>query len=366
MSTVSFNFAMETSTAADVVIVGAGPAGSAAAIWLARHGLRVLLLEREPFPRHRPGETLPPGVEPLFVQLGVDDAIATANFLRHAGTWVTWAGPRRFEPFGADEQGVWHGYQAPRERLDAILRDAAITAGAVLRQPRRALAPLLAEGVVSGVTTPDGPITALWTIDAGGGSHWLARHLDLPIQRASPRLTARYGYLQGECPARNDAPEIVADVLGWTWSARVASGLYHWMRLAWQPGDRARDHPPPALRRLAPAGHTRGADVTWRMVSRPAGLGYFCIGDAAAVLDPAASHGVLKAIMSGMMAAHVILRVHAGVVTPAAASDAYNAWLQEWFAADTAQLRRFYAELPSPPPWVLEAGSGYESGAGFG
>ena len=60
----------------DVVVVGGGPAGSAAALWCVRQGLRVVLLEREQFPRHRPGETLLPGVEPIFAQLGVAEAIA--------------------------------------------------------------------------------------------------------------------------------------------------------------------------------------------------------------------------------------------------------------------------------------------------
>ena len=336
----------------DVVIVGAGPAGSSAAIWCARHGLRVAIMEREVFPRHRPGETLPPGLEPLFSQLGVSDAIAAADFVRHPGTWITWDGPRRFEPFGSDESGPWHGYQAPRERLDTILLEAAIAAGAAVHQPLRALHPIVDGEHVTGVSTPKGPIRARWTIDAGGGAHWLARQLDLPLHEASPRLTARYGYRRGACPSRNDAPEIVADATGWTWTARVAPGHYHWTRLSWAPDDPARDQPPLELRHLAPAGHIRGADVTWRIVSRPAGPGYVCVGDAAAVLDPAASHGVLKAIMSGMMAAHVVLRVHASETTPAAATATYSAWLREWFDADTKELRRFYRELPSPPEWV--------------
>src|SRR5215212_2268165 len=94
----------------DVVVVGGGPAGSAAALWCVRQGLRDVLLEREVFPRHRPGETLPPGVEPIFVQLGVAEVVTAAGFARHPGTWVCWAGPRRFDPFGRDTDGAWYGF----------------------------------------------------------------------------------------------------------------------------------------------------------------------------------------------------------------------------------------------------------------
>src|SRR5215207_3348960 len=130
----------------DVAIVGGGPAGSASAIWCARHGLRVVVLEREVFPRHRPGETLPPGVEPLFAQLGVAEAVHAAAFTRHPGTWVTWSSPRRFDPFGADGGGPWFGFQAPRDRFDRILLEAAAGSGAEVHQPCRALRPLLDRG----------------------------------------------------------------------------------------------------------------------------------------------------------------------------------------------------------------------------
>src|SRR5688500_14225524 len=134
----------------DVVIVGGGPAGSASALWCAHHGLRVVLVERERVTRHRPGETRPPGVEPLFAPPGVIAAIVTAGFTRHLGTWVTWAGPRRFDAFGVDSGGPWRGFQAPREQLDRILLDAVSGPNAVVRQPSRALHPLRDRGTVIG------------------------------------------------------------------------------------------------------------------------------------------------------------------------------------------------------------------------
>jgi flavin-dependent dehydrogenase len=338
----------------DVVIVGGGPAGSASALWCARQGLRVALLEREAFPRHRPGETLPPGVEPIFVQLGVAEAIAAAGFTRHLGTWVSWLGPRRFDPFGLDSGGSWRGYQAPREQLDQILLDAVSGPNAVVRQPSRALHPLRDRGRVIGVATSDGPLFARWVIDASGGTHWLTRRLGIPLQYASPRLIARYGYVTGDCPERDEAPEIAADETGWSWSACIAPGFYHWTRLSLATDDPLRDRPPEAFSHLTPAKRTRGADVTWRIVSHPAGPGYVCVGDAAAVLDPASSHGVLKGLMSGMMAVHVIAQVVAGSASDGAAIEAYSAWLREWFRADARELRRMYRALPHPPPWVRE------------
>jgi flavin-dependent dehydrogenase len=338
----------------DIVVVGGGPAGAASALWCARHGLRVALLEREQFPRHRPGETLPPGVEPIFAQLGIAEAIVAAGFTRHPGTWVTWSGPRRFDPFGRDSGGSWSGFQAPREQLDHLLLDAVRGPNAVVRQPCRALHPLRDRGSVIGVATSDGPLLARWVIDASGGSHWLTRRLNIPPQFASPRLIARYGYVTGECPERDDAPEIAADETGWSWSACIAPGLYHWTRLSLAEDDPLRDRPPRAFAQLTPVSRTRGANVTWRIVSQPAGPGYVCVGDAAAVLDPASSHGVLKGLMSGMMAAHVIAQAESGTASIAAATETYSTWLREWFRADVRALRRRYQELPNPPVWVRE------------
>lgn len=335
-----------------VIVLGGGPAGCAAAIACAQRRLPVAIVERTRFPRHRPGETLHPGIEPLLEQLGLADDVRSAGFPRHAGTWIRWDGERRFEPFGSDEQGPWLGFQAWRADFDAIMLDRARALGVQIHQPCRALGPLLDGGRVVGVATTDGPLHAPVVIDAAGGGHWLARKLRTPVQTYSPPLIVRYGYASGELPARDAAPEISADPAGWTWTARVRPRLYHWTRLSLRPEKQPADWLPLELRELEREGKARGADVTWRMVTLPAGPGYYLVGDAAAVLDPASSHGVLRAIMSGMMAGYLNAQTLNGACSAQRAALEYHRWLADWFHTDVRTLKQMYGSLPHPPAWA--------------
>jgi flavin-dependent dehydrogenase len=337
----------DTGRSADVVVVGGGPAGSAAAISCASAGLSVLVLERAAFPRDCPGESLHPGVEPLFSQLGVGDAVRAADFVRYPGFWVEWDGPRQFVPFGQDANGPWLGFQAWRAELDALLLERARALGVEVLQPRRALHPLRGErGEVVGVETDAGPLHARVVIDAAGGTHWLARQLDLPRLKASPNLVATYGYVVEPEGSDGEEPRIVADDEGWTWTARVRPGVRQWTRLTLDGRPAPNGWRPPGLLGCEPIGRTRGADVTWRRVEAPAGPGYLMVGDAAAVLDPASSHGVLKALMSGMMAGHAVVRAASGALPWPAACSGYSDWVRRWFEHDVAQLRERYRRFP--------------------
>jgi flavin-dependent dehydrogenase len=359
----------------DVVVVGGGPGGSAAAISCAQAGLTVALLEQACFPRNRPGETLHPGVEPILEKLGVWDAVQEAGFSRHAGHYVEWFGERRFEAFGSDASGDWLGFQAWRADFDAILLNQARVAGVRVVQPCRALRPIADSNRVAGVETHQGLLKATFTIDATGSGRWLERHLQLGANYLTPRLIARYGYANGECPTRDEAPLIVADAEGWTWTARVRPNLYQWTKLALTEKSNeksnekliAKDWLPSEFVGMKPVGSVKSADATWRIVRDTAGPGYFIVGDAAAVLDPASSHGILKALMSGMMAAHLIVKsIELGVKQASAVErvagatqmeahciETYRKWLESWFSDDANRLKELYTPFLRASSWPV-------------
>lgn len=335
---------------ADVTIIGGGPAGSSAAIRCAQHGLRVILLERETFPRDRPGESLHPGFEALLEQLGVLNAVLSAGFLRFDGNWVECKGTTSFEQFKPTSTGATRGLQAWRPEFDEILLRRAREMGVEIVQPGRALRPIVTGERVVGVETSGGKVESRFVIDAAGRGNWLARHLNLEVQVRSPRFIAHFCYMEGECPVRDDNPGFFVDESGWTWTARVRPGLYNWTRLNVEDNSIDEKFRPAEFESLRPVGRVQTADVTWRLVPECAGAGYFLCGDAAAVLDPTSSHGVVKAITSGAHAAEQIVQIIQQERDEREAAAVFKQLFTMWFEHDVTRLKEQHARWYGAPP----------------
>ncbi|MYE17806.1 MAG: flavoprotein dehydrogenase, partial [Gemmatimonadetes bacterium] len=124
-----------------VLILGGGPAGAAAARLLARWGLEAVVVERSPDPdRAAPSlaESLPPSARKVLAATGLLGVVEAGGFLANSGNTALWGGEGRRDDF----VGGAAGFHILRSRFDALLRGAAAEAGAeivtgVTRLPER-------------------------------------------------------------------------------------------------------------------------------------------------------------------------------------------------------------------------------------
>ena len=143
---------------ADAIVVGAGPAGSAAAYWLASAGLDVALLEKTTFPREKVcGDGLTPRGTRALIDMGIDVSQG-AGWVHNRGLRVIAGGLRLQLDWPELTSFPSYGLVRPRSDLDALLANRAVAAGAVLHEQTAVTEPVLDRaGRVSGVLAKAGP-----------------------------------------------------------------------------------------------------------------------------------------------------------------------------------------------------------------
>lgn len=305
----------------DVLVAGAGPAGSLAAIVLARAGVRVLLLDRQIFPRDKLcGDTVNPGGLALLRAHGLAGGIDTHGLPLDGMTVTGASGVQITGTYGEGMVGrAW-----ARRHLDATLLDAACSAGAQFEV-----------GVVQGACLDHGrrrvvgvrmstdrlrscDIRARWTIAADGRRSRLAFALGLVRHPRRPRRWAIGTYAEGVAglgpfgemhirgshyigvaPAQDDLANlclVTADQRG----LRDPAALL-WHTIQADPQLRVRCA---SARRVAPVVTLGPLAVDAHAAGMP---GLLLAGDAAGFVDPMTGDGIHLALRGGQLAAEAVL-----------------------------------------------------------
>jgi len=350
-----------TTLDADVAIIGAGPAGSALATYLAREGKNVVIFEREQFPRFRIGESLLPLNLQLFRELGVEEEMEKRFIRKYAANFCDrWGRRQNRYPFAnAFNRDYPYCYQVERSELDQMLLDNAVKNGAKAYMPWTVREVLYegdaAVGVRAEANDGSGSITVRCKVvaDCSGRSAFVGSRQKLKKEITLDTRTAFYAHFEDVArePGEQEGDiQIVAFPHGWFWMipfkgnttsvGMVVTDSYLKSRnqiAAGRPGERGAGKHDES--NAAVAGHEDTindaflrktiedtAYVADRMknarqkfpvrsianfsyvMDRYAGNGFVMVGDAGAFLDPVFSSGVFLTMKSAQLVARDILR----------------------------------------------------------
>jgi FAD-dependent halogenase len=222
----------EQITEADVVVVGGGPAGSTLATLVAMRGHKVILLEKDRFPRFQIGESLLPSTIHGVCRLtGVADELAKAGFIRKRGGTLRWGANPEPWTFSFSVSPKMAGdtsfaYQVERSKFDKILLDHARRKGVDVREEHAVTAVLSGEDRVLGVAYQDaagrsGEIRAKYLVDASGNKSRIYQEVGA-ARRYSEffRSLALFGYFEnGKRLAEPNSGNILCAAFdsGWFW-----------------------------------------------------------------------------------------------------------------------------------------------------
>lgn len=355
----------------DIGIAGAGPAGAAAAIILARLGHSVALANLRMPNRFAIGEALAPRSLSLLDELGVRAQFEAEPHRASYGSVSAW-GSSELQMTDHIHQVAGNGYQLAREKFDAMLVRAAAEAGAKVFDNAR----LSHVGILDGghrVHMRGGlaewEMSCQWLVDASGRSGTLATSLGTERQHLDKLIAVSMLMKTAEATDQDGRTWVEAVEEGWWYSALLPSGvrlvaflfdadITDRSRLLTTNGLLERLQRTEHLSKLATEHHyepcmrPQGADACTSRLTRFTGERWVAVGDAAISFDPLSSMGISNAIHLGICAAHAI---HAAVHGEQHALSSYEDHVGKIFAAYVPSRRTTYTmegRWPNAPFWL--------------
>ncbi len=346
----------------DLVVIGAGPSGAAAAMRAASQGVETVVFDRAPYGRDKAcGDGLTPRAVGVLEELGVDLAGAhlTEGLRMIAGSTervLQWPETTRFPSHGA----VW-----PRRSLDAALVDHAAAAGAEIAWNTEAL-PEFDDHRVVGVRAGGEIWRAGMVIAAGGAPGKVARMLGATRVAEEPYGLAIRSYVESPrhaerhleaCLTLKDATGRSVPGYGWIFPAgdgtvNIGVGALSIMKRFKRLNlNSLLELYHSAVRGPWSAGPYLERPRAWRLpmsATRRHGPGWVAVGDAAGLINPMNGEGIDYGLESGMIAADLFVK------DPATAPQLYDRIVGERFDAFLRTGRRFSLLIGHPA--ILNAG----------
>ncbi len=312
----------------EVLVVGAGPAGSSAAAWSARAGKQVTIIDSATFPRDKPcGDGLTPRAIAELSSLGL--ASWLTGRARNLGLRAAGFGQELLLPWPGGSLPNYGG-AAPRMVLDATILGVATDAGATLLQNTSAHDVVIENGEIKSVIakTAEGDIqiNASKVIIADGARSQLGRKLNRQWHRDTAYGVAARGYIDSE---RSDDPWISSHLELRNAENEILSG-YGWIfplgsgEVNIGVGTLATSKRPADINlRALLSQYTDQQRADWKLsgdiklpwsallpmggaVSGVAGRNYMFVGDAAGCVNPLNGEGIDYGLETGRLAAHML------------------------------------------------------------
>ena len=382
----------------DVLVIGAGPAGSVAAALLLQQGRQVLVLEREQFPRFSIGESLLPQSMEYLQQAGMLQAVVEAGFQYKNG--AAFVRGERYTDFDfRDKHSAGWGttYQVQRARFDQVLANEAERQGAQVRYQHTVTA-FDANAGKPRVTVrhADGSeyiVEAGFVLDASGFGRVLSRLLDLETPSNFPVRGAIFTHIEdgidsGKNDAGFDRNKIRITVHPehcnvWYWLIPFAGGRCSIGVVAETAFlEQFKGSETERLQTLVmqdPASRALLKNANWDTPARQIvgyssnvkslwGQGYALLGNAGEFLDPVFSSGVTIAVKSASLAAAALQRQFAGeavdwqkeyAIPLKKGVDTFRTFVDSWYSGGFQKVIFYEQQQPEIRRMIAAILAGY-------
>ena len=322
-----------------VLIIGAGPAGTSCAIQLCKAGFDVTIIDITTFPRFRPGESCHPGIEPLLKQLEVWEEIQTMNPMRNKSIWINNDGIVQEEFYNKERN--WEGFQLPRDEFDAILLNKAIQLGAKFYPATRTVDFITCENTVTSIRTSKGVLKADIFIDATGSKAISAVKLKINKKIYSNKIITCYTQIvarQNLDRKYNSYFEITKNY--WGYIALIKPCLYSITYSSpYGNGFSNKEF----INKNFPINYSieisRKYDTSWAMISESKFKNLFFVGDALLTFDPTSSKGILKSIMTGIYLSHNLHQFNEKKISLSTVLNLYRNWYTSFFFRELNSIK---------------------------